>query len=107
MRKLFVVFALLILAVAFPAIAQDEDVCDIAAPAAAAEVDMIGWTYPIIDYYAQQLESCNDVENLEVNTQLLDSGSAHDQIRLAFGAGGEAPYGIVMVTGRRCELIRR
>ncbi len=99
MKKVLAVFAVLTLAVlaTVPVFAQDAT-CDIPAPEAEATVNMIGWTYPIIDHYASELESCNEVDNLEVNTQLLDSGSAHDQMRLAFGAGGEAPYGIVMVT---------
>lgn len=97
MKKLFVVIAVLLLAL--PMTAQDEEgACGIEAPEERNVVNMIGWTYPIIDFYADELESCNEVDNIEVNTQLLDSGSAHDQLRLALGAGGTAPYGIIMVT---------
>ena len=67
-------------------------------PESAATINMIGWTYPIIDFYADELEACNAVDNIDVNTQLLDSGSAHDQLRLALGAGGTSPYDIIMVT---------
>ena len=71
---------------------------------------MIGWTYPIIDFYADELERCNEVDNLEVNTQLLDSGTANSQIELALGSGS-GQYAIVMTTegsvGRvfRCGLV--
>ncbi len=96
MKKLLLIIAILMMTV--PLSAQDMGVCDIAAPESRTTVNMIGWTYPIIDFYADELEACNDVDNLEVNTQLLDSGSAHDQLSLALGAGGTAPYGIIMVT---------
>lgn len=76
----------------------DPTACNVDAPAEAAEINMIGWTYPIVDYFAEELEKCNDVENIEVNTQALDSGSAHEQIKLALAAGGESPYDIIMTT---------
>lgn len=98
MKKMVFLLAVMVLVFAVPTMAQDESACNIPAPESSATVNMIGWTYPIIDFYAEELESCNAVDNLEVNTQLLDSGSAHDQMRLALGAGGEAPYGILMVT---------
>ena len=98
MRKLFLIIALLALVI--PAAAQDMSAatCDIDPPESSQTVNMIGWTYPIIDLYADELEACNAVDNIEVNTQLLDSGSAHDQLRLALGAGGAPPYDIIMVT---------
>ncbi len=98
MRKLFLIIALLALVI--PVAAQDMSAatCDIDPPESSQTVNMIGWTYPIIDLYADELEACNAVDNIEVNTQLLDSGSAHDQLRLALGAGGAPPYDIIMVT---------
>ena len=96
MRALFVVIALLALLV--PAAAQDMGGCMIEAPESAATINMLGWTYPIIDFYADELEACNAVDGIDVNTQLLDSGSAHDQLQLALGAGGSSPYDIIMVT---------
>jgi multiple sugar transport system substrate-binding protein len=104
MKKLLLVFVLLMVAVSVPTSvptpihAQDAAVCNIEAPASSTTINMIGWTYPIIDFYASELEACNGVENIAVNTQLLDSGAAHDQLRLALGAGGTVPYGIIMVT---------
>ena len=95
MKRILLILALLCLALP---VAADEAVCNIDAPESAASVNMIGWTYPIIDFYASELEACNSVDNLEVNTQLLDSGAAHDQLRLALGAGGTSPYDIIMVT---------
>ena len=96
MKRLLILLALLL--IALPVAADDMGSCNIDAPESAAQVNMIGWTYPIIDFYASELEACNSVDNISVNTQLLDSGSAHDQLRLALGAGGESPYDIIMVT---------
>ena len=92
------VFLVALLALVLPVAAQDMDGCMIEPPEYAATINMIGWTYPIIDFYADELEACNAVDNIDVNTQLLDSGSAHDQLRLALGAGGTSPYDIIMVT---------
>ena len=96
MKRLIVLLALLALVI--PAAAQDMGGCMIEPPESATTINMIGWTYPIIDFYADELEACNAVDNIDVNTQLLDSGSAHDQLRLALGAGGTSPYDIIMVT---------
>jgi len=69
--------------------------CNVQPPAEKTRVNMIGWTYPIVDFYAEELEKCNQVDNLIVNTQMLDSGSAHEQIRLALSSGETSPYDIV------------
>ncbi|MCY4466905.1 MAG: extracellular solute-binding protein [Chloroflexi bacterium] len=97
MKRMSILIALLMLVL--PAAAQDMGGgCMLEAPESPAQINMIGWTYPIIDFYANELEACNSVDGIDVNTQLLDSGSAHDQLRLALGAGGASPYDIIMVT---------
>jgi ABC-type glycerol-3-phosphate transport system substrate-binding protein len=92
------VFVLALFALVVPVAGQDMGSCMLEAPESAATINMIGWTYPIIDFYADELEACNSVDNIDVNTQLLDSGAAHDQLRLALGSGGASPYDIIMVT---------
>jgi len=79
--------------------------CRIPAPAEPTTVNIIGWSYPIIDFYFKELEKCNGVENLTINTQLMDSGSANEQIRLAAAAGGESTYDIVMSSGGNVQEI--
>ena len=69
--------------------------CDIASPAEDTTINMIGWAFPLTEFYADELEVCNEVDNLEVNTQLLDSGSAQEQVRLALAGGGRSPFAIV------------
>ena len=73
--------------------------CRIPAPSEPTTVNVIGWSYPIIDFYFKELEKCNGVENLTINTQLMDSGSANEQIRLAAAAGGKSTYDIILSSG--------
>ncbi len=72
-----------------------EEAGAITAPAEATSVDMIGWRYPITEFYAGELEKSNSVKNLTVNTQMFDSGSAKDQVRLALSGSGVSPYEII------------
>lgn len=73
----------------------DPTECNLDAPAEAVEINMIGWSFPITDFYAEELEKCNRIENLTVNTNLLASADAQEQVRLALSAGGDSPYDIV------------
>ena len=73
----------------------DPTACNMPAPAAATELNMIGWSFPITDFYAEELEKCNEVENMSLNVQLLDSSSAKEQVNLALSGGGDSPYDIV------------
>ncbi|MEL6403727.1 MAG: extracellular solute-binding protein [Chloroflexota bacterium] len=87
--------ALAILALVIPTIAQDDDLCDVAAPSEPTEVNFIGGTFPILDFYAAELSECDDVENLSINTQLPQSSDAQSEIRLAASAGGSSPFDII------------
>ncbi len=69
--------------------------CNISPPAESVEINMTGWSFPITDFYAEELEKCNEVENLTVNTNLLASADAQEQVRLALSAGGDSPFDIV------------
>jgi ABC-type glycerol-3-phosphate transport system substrate-binding protein len=73
----------------------DPTECNLDAPAEEAEINMIGWSFPITDFYAEELAKCDKVENLTVNTNLLASADAQEQVRLALSAGGDSPYDIV------------
>ncbi len=73
----------------------DPTECNLDAPAEAVEINMIGWSFPITDYYADEVAKCDKVENLTVNTSLLASADAQEQVRLALSAGGDSPYDIV------------
>jgi len=94
MRKFILLLALMSLFVVMP-VTADDHLCDVDAPADATEINMIGWSFPITDFYAEELEGCNEVENLTVNTQLLASADAQEQVRLALSTGGDSPYDIV------------
>ena len=71
--------------------------CKMSPPDQPTQIDMIGWAFPITQFYAKELEQCNDVPNLRVNTMLLDSGSAKEQMRLSLSGKGKSPYEILHV----------
>jgi ABC-type glycerol-3-phosphate transport system substrate-binding protein len=73
----------------------DPTECNLDPPAEEVEINMIGWSFPITDYYAEELMKCDKVENINVNTNLLASADAQEQVRLALSAGGDSPYDIV------------
>ena len=69
--------------------------CNLEPPDADTEINMIGWSFPITDFYAEELEKCNRFDTLSVNTQLLAGADAQEQVRLALSGGGDSPYDIV------------
>ncbi len=96
MKKLSV-FALMVVlscVLSFSVMAE-EDACDVPAPAEPTEVNFIGWAFDITEFYAEELEKCNSVENLKVNVQLLSNAGAQEQVRLALSGGAKSPYGII------------
>lgn len=95
MKTLFTVLAALALIISAPAFAQGEATCTVEAPSEATEINMIGWTFPLTDFYASELELCNEVNNLTVNTQLISNNDAQELVRLALSTGGNSPYDIV------------
>lgn len=93
MKRIFLLFAIFVFAM--PIVAQDEGGCNLEAPSESTEINMIGWTFPILDFYASELEKCGEVDNLDVNVQLLASADAQSEMRLAASNAGESPYDIV------------
>ncbi len=77
------------------AAAEGAVACDVDAPSDSVELNMIGWAFPITEFYAEELERCSEVENLTVNANLLSGPDAQEQVRLALSAGGDSPYDIV------------
>ncbi len=73
----------------------DPTECNLDAPAEEVELNMISWSFPITDFYAEELRKCDKIENLNINTNLLASADAQEQVRLALSAGGDSPYDIV------------
>ena len=69
--------------------------CNLEAPADDTEINMIGWSFPITDFYAEELEKCNRYDTLTVNTNLLAGADAQEQVRLALSGGGDSPFDIV------------
>ena len=94
MKKFVLLLALLTLLVP-AAVMADGHGCGVEAPEEAADVTFIGWTFPILDFYAEVIEGCDEVDNIDVTIQLLSSGDAQEQMRLAASSEGDSPYDIV------------
>ena len=73
----------------------DPTECNLEAPADESEINMIGWSFPIIDFYVEELEKCNRIDNITVNSNLLAGNDAREQVRLALSSGGDSPFDIV------------
>lgn len=60
--------------------------CNIPNPAEEVEIDVMGWEFPIITQYAEELEECEE-GNYSFNIQFLDSAEAQDAMRLDGSTG--------------------
>jgi multiple sugar transport system substrate-binding protein len=81
----------------------DPTACNVPAPAEPVTVNLYGWQFDIMDFYASEIEKCAEVENIDVETQLLDSATVSEGVRLALSTGGDSPYDIVH--GANSQLI--
>ena len=85
-----------------PSLAQDDmDPCVLDPPMEATELNFMGWAFPITEFFASELEKCNEVDNVTVNIQLLDAASAEEQHNLALSGGGDSPWAVLHTTPAR------
>ena len=56
---------------AIPGIAGTK-ACNIEPPNSPVEINVIGWSFEIMDFYADQMKKCGDVKNIDVNVHLQD-----------------------------------
>lgn len=104
MKRLLLLFAIFL--IVLPVMAQDDmDACVLDPPMEATELNFMGWAFPITEYFAAELEKCNEVENLTVNVQLLDSASAEEQANLALAGGGDSPWAVLHTTPARMVVL--
>ncbi|MDD9955320.1 MAG: extracellular solute-binding protein [Anaerolineaceae bacterium] len=98
-RQKFYVLALLALCmglVAMPgAVAQEAGACNVEAPMEAVELNALGWSFPILDFYYSEMEACDAVENIDINVNQLSGEDVQEQVNLALSAGGDSPYDIL------------
>lgn len=73
----------------------DPAACNVQPPDDSVTVNVYGWTFDIMDFYASELKKCGDVDNINVEVQLLDSVTVAEGVRLALSSGGESPYDII------------
>ncbi|WP_420631411.1 ABC transporter substrate-binding protein [Candidatus Leptofilum sp.] len=76
-------------------VSVDPTACNLEAPESPSTINTIAWAGLVTHFYADEFAKCEDVENLEVNSQILDFVSVTEQVRLALSGGGESPYQIV------------
>ena len=67
-----------------PALISDE--CPIPNPEENVDIDLIGWEFPIVVQYADELEECAE-GNYTFNVQFLDSTQATEQMNLDLATG--------------------
>lgn len=94
-KNWMVVVLALLLVSALGASAQEMGTCNVEAPEEATELNMLGWSFPIADFYAAELEGCGAVDNLTVNISLLSSADVQEQVNLALSTGGDSPFDIL------------
>ena len=95
MKKFFLILSLAGILIGIPALAQESGACNIEAPAEPVQINMIGSTFPIMDFYAEEISKCDEVENLQVNVQLLPNADVQSEVRLAASNDGVSPYNII------------
>jgi len=101
-KKHFLLSLVVILLVAFAvptvlAAEVDTEPCDLPAPAEPVEITIIGWSFEIMDFYADEMEKCDEVENIEIEVQMQDFTATKDAFRTAMAGGGESPFDILHI----------
>ncbi len=68
---------------------------NIEAPLVETDIDIIGWTFPLTDFYKEEFQKLEAIDNLNINIQFLNNTGAQEQVRLALSGGKKSPYEIV------------
>lgn len=71
--------------------------CMVAPPDKAVTVSYLGNKFPIIEYYGEQLKSCENVKNVKVNLDWLPSNEKVQKATLVL-SGGDNSYDIMQAT---------
>ena len=71
--------------------------CMVASPDKAVTLSYLGNKFPIIEYYGEQLKSCENVKNVKVNLDWLPSNEKVQKATLVL-SGGDNSYDIIQAT---------
>ena len=71
--------------------------CNINPPQKPVTVNVIGWSFEIMNFYSAEMEKCGEVKNVDVNVQLQDFVATKEAFRIANAAGNKSPYDIMHV----------
>ncbi len=78
-----------------PEVEVDPTACNLAPPDEPVEISVIGWSFEIMNFYADEMEKCAEVENIEVNVQMQDFVATKEAFRTVMAGGGESPFDIM------------
>ncbi|MBL8055634.1 MAG: extracellular solute-binding protein [Anaerolineales bacterium] len=78
-----------------PAATVDPAACHLTPPAEPVTVNVLGWSFDIMDFYADEFKKCGEIQNVDVSVKLLDNTGVYEAVRLALSSGGTSPYDIV------------
>lgn len=73
----------------------DPTACNLEAPSAPTTINYIGWPFAATEFYAAELEKCNEVDNIDLDVQFLDFTAVTEAVQLALATGTDSPYDIV------------
>ena len=73
--------------------------CKMKAPNKATNINILGFRFPMMEYYFQAAEACGKVNNVTVKTSFLASDAYTTQVNTAL-ATGSSPYQILHVNPR-------
>ncbi len=78
-----------------PAATVDPAACHLTPPDAPVTIHVLGWSFDIMDFYADEFKKCGEFENIDVDVKLMDNTGVYEAVRLSLSCGGKSPYDIV------------
>ena len=87
-----------------PEVEVDPEACNLAAPSSPAEINLFGWPFAATEFFADEVEKCEEVENITVNSQQMEFTSVVEQVNLALSTGSPSPYDIIHGTGTEFSI---
>lgn len=88
---------LLLVSLAMFAFVKVATACKVEPPSAPVEINVIGWSFEIMDFYSDEIKKCGEVKNIDVNVQLQDFQATKDAFRMAMASGKKSPFDLMHV----------
>ena len=78
-----------------PEVVVDLAACNIDPPADAADITIIYWSFEATEFYADEIEKCDDVDNISISRETGDFTKIKGDVDLGLSTGGDAPFDII------------